>query len=654
MPKPIDHQATYRPGLDGVRALAVVLVILFHLGVSTFRGGLLGVGIFFTLSGYLITGLLVTSWRRRHNLGLRTFWLRRARRLLPAVLTLLVTCLTVVLLVARDELDRRLVEAAAALGYVANWHTIFAGDSYFTQVHGPGPFDHLWSLAVEEQFYLVWPLLLGLLIVVTRGRTKVVAAITAALAAGSFVLLAALAHPGIDNTRAYEGTDTRAGGLLVGAALALAWSGSSATADRPSRMTTAVGQLTGLAGLAGIAWLVTTADEDSASLYRWGLLLLGVCTAALLVAVEDARTPLGRLFSLPPLRWLGERSYGLYLWHLPVIAFTPADVLVDHGVARAALQVATAVVLAAASWRFIENPIRTRGLAGALRMARGAIRIGGGGAVGRSPVMVFGASAFLPVAVLAMLFPRVLPREVPAARAEAPPAAVSAPGDPHPRTASPSPAPVSTHTACRTVFLVGDSTSEGLYGKASVLSTQDDLAARLRQMGVQHFTADISGARSIIETYQDEPSGLQVVQRKVAAGYRGCWIIALGNVDAATVKKYAPDTTSIPDRIKAIMSVIPADQPVLWLTTRTILRTGNFPADAYPPWNRALVGSCAGHANLRVFDWAAAYRTDWIGPDGIHSTPTGYRHKARLMARALAIGFPATGPAPKDCAVVIR
>lgn len=666
MPKPVDRQTTYRPGLDGVRALAVGLVILFHLGVSTFRGGLLGVGIFFTLSGYLITGLLVSAWQRRRSLGLKAFWLRRARRLLPAVITLLITGMIVVLLVARDDLDRRLVEALGALCYVANWHTIAAGDSYFAQVHGPGPFDHLWSLAVEEQFYVGWPLLLGLLILATRGRMKVVAAITAVLAAGSFVLLAVLAQPGMDNTRAYEGTDTRAGGLLVGAVLALAWSGSRAVGGRPSRMATAAGQLAGLAGLAGIAWLVTHTDEDSLSLYRWGLLLLSVCTAALLVAVADSKTPLGRLFSLSPLRWLGERSYGLYLWHLPVIVFTPQDVLADHQVVRDVLQVVIAVVLAAASWRFIENPIRTRGLAGALRSARGAIRREGGQPTGRrSPALVLGASVFLPVAVLAMLFPRVLPREEPVDLAEASPVPVSAPPGSHTEAApiptpTPTPSPatatatVSSRTSCRTVFLIGDSTSEGLYGKTSVLSPQDDVAARLRKVGVQHFTADISGARSIIETYQDDLSGQQVVRKQVAGGYHGCWIISLGNVDAATVKKYAPDTTSIPDRITAIMSVIPNDQPVMWLTTRTMLRTGDFPADAYPPWNQALVNACDDYPNMHVFDWASAYRTGWIGPDGIHSTPTGYRHKAHLIARALAIGVPAAEPAPQDCAITVR
>ncbi len=671
MPRPVDNYTSYLPGLDGMRAVAVALVIGFHLGLGVFQGGLLGVGVFFTLSGYLITGLLIGGWRRHHDWGLKTFWVRRARRLLPAVVVLLVTCLLIVLITDRSELGRRAGQALAALCYVANWHTIYAGDSYFTQIHGPGPFDHLWSLSVEEQFYLVWPLLLAVLVIVFRARMAAVAAATALLAAGSFVLLALLAQPGMDNTRAYEGTDARAGGLLVGACLVLLWrTPAGKVPDDPRRwwgMGAALDAL-GLAALVGIGWLVKTTNQDTLSLYRWGLLVLSLATVTLLAAVAHPATLLGRIFAIAPLRWLGERSYGLYLWHLPVIVFTPADVLATRPAVRDLCQIAITVGLAALSWQVIEDPIRRHGLLGALRAARGSTaRSGTSPAAGRrrSPRLV-GAALFVPVAVAVLLLPHALPREPRSALAMAPPPAplTAAAG----RTSPTVPGRTSTRpevrapaanipsqlprTECTSVFLVGDSTSEGLYGPDSALSPQQNLAGQLAEVGVRGFTAAISGARSIIESYAGQPSGEDVIKQQVNAGYRGCWIIALGNIDAATVAKYAPDTMSIAERIATVMHTIPKQSPVMWLTTRTIRTDGDFRESVYPAWNRGLLAACSSYPNMRVYDWASAYQTAWIGPDGIHATTTGYQHKAQLMARALATGFPATGSPPSTCLVI--
>jgi peptidoglycan/LPS O-acetylase OafA/YrhL len=671
MPRPVDSTTSYLPGLDGLRALAVALVIAFHLGLAPFQGGLLGVGIFFTLSGYLITGVLVGGWRREHSWRLRTFWIRRARRLLPAVVMLLAACLMVVLITDRADLGKRELDALAALLYVANWHTIFAGDSYFTQVHGPGPFDHLWSLSVEEQYYLVWPLLVAVLVSVFRARMVAVAATTALLATGSFVVLAVLAHPGLDNTRAYEGTDARAGGLLVGACLALLW--RTPDRDRPERAQRwrrdgAVLDALGMAGLAGTGWLVANTTQSSFSLYRWGLLLLSLCTVALLAAVSQPATLLGRVFRIPPLRWLGERSYGLYLWHLPVIVFTPANVLASDRSLRDALQVGLTVGLAALSWSFVEDPIRTRGLVGAFRGTRATAQPAAPRAGRRSPGWAIGASAFLPVALAALLLPHALPRTGRAQLAAAPPppltiptvAPASTPGpapDTSPaRTSAPTPPPPTQprRTACKSVILVGDSTSEGLYGPESALSPKQNLADRLMHVGVHNFVGAISGARSIIESYDGQASGEDVIEQHVRAGYRGCWIIALGNIDAATVAKYAPDTTSIADRISTVMRTIPKHSPVMWMTTRTILTAGDFRESVYPAWSRGLVQACGKYPNMRVYDWASAYKTAWIGPDGIHATTTGYRHKAYLMARAMVAGFPATGPPPATCVIASR
>src|SRR5215475_11044887 len=239
MPQPVRGGQRYLPGLDGLRALAVLAVIAYHEQFGWAPGGLLGVGVFFTLSGYLITDLLLNKWSTDGDLGLGGFWLRRARRLLPALFVMLAVVSAWVSLFGRSQLASLRGALPAAVGYVSNWYLIGAHNSYFARFAPPAPLDHLWSLAVEEQFYLLWPwlLILGLACLPRRarpgewwrsgqaGKSRVpwLALPTFALAAGSSALMLVLYQPGLDPTRVYEGTDTRAAGLLVGAVLAMVW-----------------------------------------------------------------------------------------------------------------------------------------------------------------------------------------------------------------------------------------------------------------------------------------------------------------------------------------------------------------------------------------------------------------------------------------------
>ena len=368
MPKPVGDSGAYIPGLDGIRALAVLAVLGYHLGLPYFSGGLLGVGVFFTLSGFLITRILLTSWSRTGTLELRRFWLHRARRLLPALGLVLAVVLVGTAFTDPDALAERWGETWSAAAYVANWHTIAAGESYFERFVGPGPLDHLWSLSVEEQFYLVWPVLL---LVALRGfgmRRRQLVYLTAGLTAGSFLLLGVLASPGFDHTRAYEGTDTRAGGILVGALLALVWDRVVAAGNLPD--VRAAAQAAGVLGLAGIAWLVVSTDDYSMQLYSYGLLLLSVCSAGLIAAVAMPGSVLGRVLGIAPMRWLGERSYGIYLWQLPIIAFLPAARLESSRLAWSVLLTVTTLLLAELSWRLVEDPVRRHGLVGAVRRVR--------------------------------------------------------------------------------------------------------------------------------------------------------------------------------------------------------------------------------------------------------------------------------------------
>src|SRR6185312_7367551 len=229
MPEPVRAGQRYLPGLDGLRALAVLAVVAYHLNASWAPGGLLGVGVFFTLSGYLITDLLLGQRESTGKLQLVDFWQRRARRLLPALFVMLLIVIGWVALLDRGQLSALRGMVWSAVLYVSNWWLIAQHTSYFARFGPPSPLGHLWSLAVEEQFYLIWPwlLLLGLRV---AGRQRVggiirlrLAALTLALAVASALLMALLYRPGLASARAYDGSDTRAFGLLIGAALAMVW-----------------------------------------------------------------------------------------------------------------------------------------------------------------------------------------------------------------------------------------------------------------------------------------------------------------------------------------------------------------------------------------------------------------------------------------------
>jgi len=394
MPEPVRGDQRYVPGLDGLRALAVAVVIAYHLGYGWAQGGLLGVGVFFTLSGYLITDILVGQWASRGRIRLGDFWLRRARRLLPALFVMLAVVAVWVNVWDRSYLPGFRGDVIASALYVNNWWYIGQHASYFAQFAPPAPLDHLWSLAVEEQFYLIWPWVV-LLLVWLAGRARkrrivqaggvaaaesgrgggdasylggrgrlAIAAVTLLLAAASALAMARLYHQGYDPTRVYEGTDTRAFGLLVGAALAIVWPSRRPSGRR--RMPAAVRWLLDVAGLAGLAVIgleVWRTNQYTPFMFRGGLELLSVATALVVLAVVTPGSILGRVLGAQPLRWLGVRSYGMYLWHYPLILLTAAAATAGEpaSLPRAAAVVAGTVAVSALSWRVVEEPIR-RGL----------------------------------------------------------------------------------------------------------------------------------------------------------------------------------------------------------------------------------------------------------------------------------------------------
>jgi peptidoglycan/LPS O-acetylase OafA/YrhL/lysophospholipase L1-like esterase len=343
------------PALDGLRGMAVAGVLLFHGGHLT--GGYLGVDLFFVLSGFLITSLLLAESSSSGHIALGGFWARRARRLLPALGGLLIGIALYCLLIATpDELARIRGDALATIGYVANWRSVFSGQDYWALFLAPSPLEHTWSLAIEEQFYLVWPLVfVGLL---TWWKTNVAKAVlvTSLLAAAASTALMVALHDPNDVSRAYYGTDTRATGILLGAALA-AW----LVIWGPVRSRTArIGlEVIGLAGIAVLALAWTGLDGQDNTLYRGGFLVCGLAAIAVIAAAAHPHPgPIARVLSFKPLCALGLISYGVYLWHWPVDIVANAQRTGLDGWTLFTLQCAITLTIAITSYQLLEMPIR--------------------------------------------------------------------------------------------------------------------------------------------------------------------------------------------------------------------------------------------------------------------------------------------------------
>jgi peptidoglycan/LPS O-acetylase OafA/YrhL len=660
MPRPVDSGQSYMPGLDGLRALAVLAVIAYHEQLAWAPGGLLGVGVFFTLSGFLITSILISQWARLGRIKLGDFWLHRARRLLPALFVMLAVVTAWVTVADRVRLGGLRTAVGAAAAYFSNWYLIARNQSYFARFAPPAPLDHLWSLAVEEQFYLLWPLLLlaGLIALRTLHAAAVWLIVpTAILTAASAYMMFTLYQPGMDPTRVYEGTDTRAFGLLIGAMLALAWPsagerGTDGATRASSRWARALLDAAGLAGLAGIGLMIWRVGQYSPFAYRGGLVLLSVATAAVVAATAYPASIVGRALGWRPLRWIGVRSYGIYLWHFPVIVMT-SQPNVKPGLLLAGLQIAACILLAALSWQLVEEPIRHGAIGRAWARVRAAGRRPNLGQIklaslaagaGTAAVLVM-AAAGLSGAVRANAGARVgSVASQGALRLPVTRTVVKAPDKDGNHGASPAPAASASaagqlRTSCRAVVHLGDSTSDGLVSP-SYLAKPERIAAQYADVGVRSVITDISGARSVVEVLPGEVNGYDAARKLVRGGFRGCWVLALGTNDTADVA--AGSNVSLATRISRMMQAA-GGEPVMWVNVRSLLSSGPYAEANMVRWDQALVAACARYPNMRVYNWAAEVQTKWYISDGIHFTSLGYQHRAQMIAEALARAFPLTG-----------
>ena len=632
-------------GLDGLRALAVVAVLLFHADAGLLPGGFLGVDLFFAISGYLITRLLLGELRRTGGLDLAGFYLRRAFRLLPAVVVMLVVIVLGSVTVWRDELPNVRGELLSTLSYSSNWWLIDAHHSYFVASGRPPMTQQLWSLAIEEQFYLIWPLFLllstaGLYRVGRRiGRLRGpaypqrwplparfggLALLCLALAGASTAAMAVQAVRsdvpfGGDSSRVYFGTDTHAMGLLFGAMFG-ALAERQRLAPKRWRVRRWVSDLGGLVALAALVGAVLRIDEFSPGLYRGGFGLISLLAAATVAAVARDGSRLGRCLDVRPLRWVAERSYAIYLWHWPVVVVTRPDVdlTADHRLVLV-LRLVAPVLLAEVSYRLVERPVRRLGARYLSR--RDASETVVSVPPARPRIL---APRWLAVLGLVGLFAALM--ALPDGRPTDPlqPVAATVSID---VTSTPSPAATDSRrpTVRRAV-------------PKKLVPVKKPAAVKAPAVKVQ--------SRPVISAYGD--SVMLGAQSALGAAFGGCDLHAVeGRQPYVTLAEVRADhDAGRQQRIVVIHTgnngvIRPSDLSdtlaALKDRSRVVLVTDRVPMDWQSPNNATIAGVAKRFRNVVLVDWYARSNgsRDWFYADGLHLRPDGAAQYSQLLLAAV-------------------
>lgn len=623
----------YVPGLDGLRALAVLAVVVYHANRQWLGGGFLGVEVFFVISGYLITLLLIAEREREGGVSLGNFWLRRARRLLPALFTLLVGTITYCAMFDKDRLGMLRGDVIAGIAYVSNWFQIHTGSSY-TSEFAFAPLRHLWSLAVEEQFYIVWPLVMFALLWRLRPKTLPILAfvftgIAAAIGVYSAVVyrtgpidtfaktpnqyMALFGHNVLRTDFLYLGTVTRASGLFLGAALATIWRPWAIRRGRAGSNANGldVVGILGLAGLGFMCWkfreLVVVTDSGTHGydlLYRGGLILVALATVAVIATVTHPRSRLGKyVIGTPLLVWIGKRSYGLYLYHWTIFqAYRKSAGTILNAKEFVALM-CISLVVTEASYRFIETPFR-KGMVTAWWRERRHQRAPFG------PLAI--AVAILAVvpafSIVSMAGARVIEDDITASLNENEGAVVTIP------TTVPSATTIPSQTTLPTSSTTPSSTVAPS-NKIDVLAVGDSVmlgaASRMTDAG---FTVDAAKNRQVIDA-------LQIFNYYKAKGtLADTVVIHLGTNGTTRASTY--------EEILRPLAEVP----------RVVVLTIKVPGREYQKLNNDIIRALpATHPNVTILEWfvEAKAHPEWFGSDGTHLNSAGRDAYVTLIKQAL-------------------
>jgi len=589
------------PGLDGLRGIAVLSVIIYHADVSMLVGGFLGVDVFFVLSGFLITTLLIDELTQTNTVDRARFYMRRIRRLMPALFLVLFFSVLVSGLFVLDAAYHVRRDLPWAITFVLNWSYLFFEQSYFVNISRPPLLQHLWSLSVEEQFYVIWPILLIALYKVKIGRITPRAKIFIASSTLAIASTAWMIHLSVTNgfpipndpSRVYFGTDTHAMGLLVGCAAAALWRSDRLsvrlTPDRAAAMNGI-----GFISIAGLAYFFLFVSELNEFLYRGGFLVLSILTALLVVVAAHPGLKFGTLLGNPVLKWFGDRSYGIYLWHWPIFVLMRSGIDIQWPEPIAFIvKVAIVLVISDLSYRFVEMPIRQGAIGSRLQIWRAA-------GVPRPKAKTLMTTAVSVVVLTASL--------VGMYRVPAPDAGnitgiggITAIDEDPVTEVAPTSAPetdplINSQQAAQVQKEIANRVAPVIFGDSVVLSARQSLR-------------NVIGKISIDAAVSRQPSAIadRIRLRRDEGRLGPNVIIHMGTNGIVQEAELKAILDELSDRNRVV--VVNVQVPRVWMK----------------PTNKTIASLVAKYPNTRLADWNSASKgkKNYFAPDGVHLTKTG-------------------------------